>query len=559
MKDAPSSKWWGWGDPDKRFDLSLRPYFFSNLKSILKIENAPHLFPPPLEKISVPETKLDHEEILALEKILSPEGIWLSSKERITHAYGKSFRDLMRIRYGIFENIPDAILIPRSEADILRILEWAQQNKIAVIPRGGGTSVVGGVEAVSDPTQRKRVVLDMRALNRVLSISETDMIAEVETGIFGGDLETQLNQKGFSLCHFPESFQYSTLGGWIAARSAGQQSTLYGKIEDMVESLRLITPAGVVDSLPVPAAANGPDWDQLIIGSEGIFGIISRARMKLKILPQEKYYTAYLFNSFEAGMAAVQEIIRQGILPSTVRLSDSTETDFIFSLREISSAFSALLDRNMQKWFAWKGFVPHKRSLLILGLEGTLPKVKYEKAAIKKIFKHYTVFHLGSKVGNGWYRHRFENPYLRDELLGYELIVDTLETATEWGNVEHLHAAVKSAIEAAFRELEIKGVVMAHLSHLYTTGSSLYFIFLAKPHRGRALEEWTVIKRAASDTIVENGGTISHHHGVGIDHRPWIRKELGTLQLQLLRQMKKQFDPAGILNPGKLLPTENET
>jgi alkyldihydroxyacetonephosphate synthase len=397
--------------------------------------------------------------------------------------------------------------------------------------------------------------VDLNRMNQILRIDKTSLTADVQAGIFGPELESELQKQGLTLSHYPESFEYSSLGGWIAAGSAGQQSTLYGKIEDMVENIRLVTPRQIFETSPFPAVATGPAHKEMIIGSEGILGIISQARIKLKPVPQQKYYIAILFHDFSEGIEACRNIIQSGIKPATIRLSDEEETEFIFSLRMrivnkpvnfIHEAGFSLLEKF--------GYQTGKRSFLILGLEGNHYNVSSQWKGIRRILKEYKTFRMGKSPAQTWYQHRFENPYLRDILLDYNILVDTLETSTEWENVPNLYQSVTEVIQSTYQKLGRQGIVMAHLSHLYSTGSSLYFILLALPKLGKEIDEWWELKRAASNAIVKSGGAISHHHGIGLDHRLWLEKNIGKTAVEWLRNLKQQVDPKDILNPGKLLP-----
>jgi len=549
------SKWWGWGAEEKSYDLSRKPYFWPYLDNRLGIADAPFLFPPSMEKINLPPARLAVNTLDQLKSRLPSGQVFMDRESKLTHTYGKSYHDMIRIRRGIFPVVPDAVVYPETEEDIQAILHWAEENSVGVIPRGGGTSVVGGVEAFRLEPQNGLIVIDLKQMNRILKIHKESLLADVQAGIFGPELEEQLREKGVTLSHYPESFEYSTLGGWIAARSAGQQSTKYGKMEDMVESVRLIAPAAILETPYFPAAANGPDINQIVVGSEGILGVLSQARIRLKVIPGRRFYTALLFRSFEEGVKAVRKIMRSGIKPAVIRLSDADETEFIFALREAKPGrFSFSLQKLEMRFLRMKGFLPEKRAFLILGLEGENTSVRNEWRRIVKMIHPFSPFKLGEKTARQWYDHRFENPYLRDTLMNYDILVDTLETATEWENLWKLYRAGRTAILSACDTLQIKGIVAVHLSHAYPTGSSLYFIILAMPRVGKELEAWWEIKKAASDAIVSAGGTISHHHGIGLDHRPWLKQQMDEASLRLLRQIKKTMDPNGIMNPGKLLP-----
>ncbi len=548
-------RWWGWGRLEQTYNLANRPYFWPYLRKRLSFAKEPFFFPPDWREIEIPPPALTPAVRQKLEDIVGSDQIDDSPRARITHVYGKSYHDLIRIRTHQFAEFPDAVVFPRSEEQILRLLAWAREEQSAVVPWGGGTSVVGGVEARTAAGQNSLIVLNLRKMNRVLKIDSTSLLADVEAGILGPALEARLQAAGLTLSHYPESFEFSTLGGWIAARSAGQQSTLYGKMESLVESLHLVTPNGILKTPHVPASALGPDFNHLAAGSEGILGVISSARVRLRPVPEKKFYTGLLFHSFEEGLDAIRKILQAGLAPATVRLSDSEETEFIFALREKKSgALGTTFENFGFRLLGKKGFTPGKRAILILGLEGTRDRVRRDWRAVRKILDPFRPFSLGENTGQAWYRHRFENPYLRDILMDYDILVDTLETSTEWENVTNLYQAGRKGIACALSELDIPGVVTVHASHAYPTGTSLYFIILAVPRRGEELESWWAIKKSASDAIVRAGGAISHHHGIGLDHRLWLEHNIGKEGVRLLRKIKQTVDPAGILNPGKLLP-----
>jgi len=385
-------------------------------------------------------------------------------------------------------------------------------------------------------------------MNKVLELDAVSLTAIVEAGISGPDLEDALNSKGFSLCHFPQSFQFSVLGGWIATRSAGQVSTKYGKVEDMVESLTLISPKGRVDTKAVPASASGPELKQILIGSEGMLGVITKAKMRIHRLPEVRRYEGLMFKSFREGITAIRETMQSGIIPAMMRLSDPDET-------MVSLMLSS--QRSMQKLGLWMlerlGYVPPQRCVMILGVEGGHTAARAEREVAVSACKRNGAFAIGKGVGSTWLNERFELPYLRDVLLDHCILVDTLETATTWDRLEELHGEVKKSIENAMAEMGVTGLAFAHVSHAYSDGASIYYTLVAPQVKGKETQQWVSIKKAATDCIMRNGGTLSHHHGIGKDHAPWIKQELGENGLALVRAVKKQLDPEGIMNPGKLL------
>ncbi len=548
-----NSRWWGWGELHETFDLTRRPFFWPYLQQFFSLPESPVLLPPDIREFTLPPSRLSKQQVQALQTKIPGAEIRTDPEARIRFAVGKSYRDLIRLRLKLVENPPDAVIFPANEGEISELLQWADAHGVAVIPRGGGTSVVGGVEPYA-PNPQPVIVLVLTRLNRVLKIWKTALLVDVQAGILGPELEAALGKEGLTLGHFPESFHYSTVGGWIATRSAGQQSTLYGKIEDMVEKVCVVTPTGPFCTPAFPGAADGPDTNRMVTGSEGRLGIIVRARLKVKPIPECKRYQGILFPSFEEGARWIRRMIQRGLRPATVRLSDETESDFFFALREDKGGFTGFLQEHVLRYLERRGYGSGSRSVMILGFEGSRALVTAQWKAAKQLLADVPHWTLGKSVGDNWYRHRFQNPYLRDVLMDYGLLVDTLETATHWENWHSLYTGVRTAIAEAFQEEGVPGVVMAHISHVYPTGTSLYFIILAQPEVDRSLAVWQKIKTTASTAIIEHMGTISHHHGVGLDHKPWIRRELDPHLLQALRAVQQTLDPNGILNPGKLFP-----
>ncbi|MEW6442692.1 MAG: FAD-binding oxidoreductase [bacterium] len=555
--DGAAVKWWGWGARDKGFRLEDHPGLVAYLKARLETGLQEESLPVSIDRISMPPARLDRHLLEGLRKIVGDSGWGADKLQRLVHSMGKSYRDTVRIRRGEVPLAPDAVVYPGSEEEVRRVLEWAGEHEIAVVPFGGGTSVVGGVEALGGPRHRGVVSLDARRLCRILAVDELSRTATIQAGILGPSLEEGLNRKGLTLGHFPQSFQYSTLGGWIATRSAGQQSTLYGKIEDLVLSLRMIHPGGVLDTLKVPARAAGPDWNQVVTGSEGIFGVISEATVRIRPVPVRKRYGGFFFRDFPKGVEACREFLQSGLVPATVRLSDAQETEFGMNLRPRSGNWKKQVVEHSGVWALEKlGYRPGRRCLMIVGFEGDEAATESAWKRARKICDDFGGFSLGGGPGRMWYQDRFEHPYLRDTLLDKRVLIDTLETAATWTNVTPLYEAVRQKLEEAIRGTGVPGIVMAHLSHCYATGSSLYFIFLARQTPGQELEQWWAIKEAASDCLLSHGGTISHHHGVGIDHARWAQQEHGPSAMRGLSGLKLSLDPGGIMNPGKILPLD---
>jgi len=535
-------KWWGWGSENKEYGLKNNQELLSFLEGLLETE--------------LKETyKIDYNHI-KLPKITIPGNILYEIKaiaesstekhDRLTHCMGKSYRDLLRIRHGDIDFAPDIVTYPKSSEEVEKLLQFANENSLKIVPFGGGTSVVGGVET----NHNKTICIDTKKLRRILSIDKISKTAHVQSGILGPELEEILNREGFTLGHFPQSFEYSSLGGWIATRGAGQNSTKYGKIEDMVEALTVCYPHGKISTKITPATASGSDIKNILIGSEGLFGIITDAVMKLHYAPEARHYCGFLFKDFDKGIESLRRIMQNEINPSVVRLSDADETKALMKFSSSKKGIFNNLKKDLAKFYIKKkGYIGDDLCMLILGFEGSKERVKFDFQNSKKLIDG---FYLGTSPGQSWFESRFELPYLRDDLLDFGVLVDTLETATNWSNLQNLYTKTKESIENAISSLGSKGFVQTHVSHTYNEGASLYYTFVAKTMPGQELRQWNTIKKAASDTIIKNNGTISHHHGIGIDHAPWIKGEHGKEGVEVIKKLKEHFDPEKVLNPGKL-------
>lgn len=547
------TRWWGWGDVNKTYPVEERPTYVPFLEEKLGIEVREVRTPDPdIEAVELRETRLPAGALEYLGKIVGEDNVSTGRYDRVLRGVGKSYRDCVRARALEIPNPPDAVAFPGSEQEVADILKLAEAEGFSVVPYCGGSSVVGGIEPFDGP-HAASVTVDLRRMNRMISFDARSMTARFEAGIWGPELEEKLAGKGLYLGHAPESFLFSGLGGWIASRGAGRQSTGYGKIEDMIESVRMVTPRGVIETRVVPAAATGPDLDRVICGSEGTLGIITEAVMKVRPLPEVYDYRGLLFKRFEGGVEAVREMLQKGHVPETIRISDAEESSMALHVRKPSSdPNKEKLMRGALGLLARMGYSFETGAFSVLGCEGKKVEVSGRMKQIQTICRRNGAVPLGKGAGREWYHGRYDHPYLRDIMFGWGVMTDTLETSTTWDNIIPLYHSVKSAIRGALADYDSRSIVTCHLSHSYRTGSSLYFIFLGKIARGREIEQWEHLKERAGEAIEENGGTITHHHGVGYEHAPWMEREYGPQGMELLRGMKKALDPAGIMNPGKL-------
>jgi len=546
-----SSKWWGWGDASKSYDLETRRKFFKFLQERLEITGKIIQQPVSLDSVHVSSTRVEDAFVGRLVNIFGEDNVRLDEKERFLHSLGKGYLDLIRAWKGTPSRVPDVVVYPTDESQVEQLLSESARWSFVVVPYGGATSVVGGVESRTQDS-KPVVCLDFRLMNKVLEVDERSLLAKVQPGCLGPELEQALNAAGLTLGHFPQSFEYSSVGGWVATRSAGYESTRYGKIEEMVENLRLVTPKGTIETPLVPASATGPDLLQILVGSEGTIGVITSVTLKLRKAPQSRSYVGVLFKTFTDGIDAVREMMQKEIVPNVTRLSDPNETKA--SLALASHNGGSLVERVGTWYLTRRGYFGSEGVVMILAFEGSPEWVDFERRRALAACRSYGGFSAGSDPGRTWHKERFDLPYLRDKLMGMGILVDTLETATTWSRLLGLHSKVMAAFTAAFQELHVPGYAMAHISHEYQTGASLYFTFMAKQLAGREEEEWHLIKNRVTDVIVKAGASLSHHHGIGVEHAKWMEQYYGPLGIQVLKAIKHELDPMAIMNPDKLLP-----
>jgi alkyldihydroxyacetonephosphate synthase len=468
--------------------------------------------------------------------------------ERLRHARGQSLPDWLALRSGEIGPLPDGVAYPSTADEVRALIDYAQAAGVRLIPYGGGTSVVGHINPL--PGAAPVLTVDLGRLNRLHSLDEASLLATFGAGIAGPDLEAQLRARGYTLGHYPQSFEYSTLGGWVAARSSGQQSLRYGRIEKLFAGGRVETPAGRLDLPAFPASAAGPDLRELVLGSEGRLGILTDATVRISRLPEREEFHAVFFPSFAQGVAAAQDLLQTGLPLAMLRLSTAPETFTTLALAGHETLIGAL-----EKLLAVRG-LGREKCMLLLGFVGARALVRFARhEALGLTAKHGGV-HVGRAFGSQWHKNRFRTPYLRNTLWERGYAVDTLETALDWRGVPALVDALQTTLGSGLAELGERVHVFTHLSHLYPTGASIYttYLFRLAPNADETLRRWQRLKAAASQAIVAHQGTISHQHGVGLDHAPYLEAEKGALGLAALEAAFRRFDPAGIMNPGKLLP-----
>jgi alkyldihydroxyacetonephosphate synthase len=519
---------WGWGGPGdepRAADLAAAaPYFAEVLGFPVQPPETPAaLGPLPAPRVTLPET---------LAALGSTEPV-----DRARHAFGRSYRDVVRGLRAQVEHPPDLVVRPRSEDDVAALLDWVAGARAAVVPFGGGTSVVGGVEPAVGDIYAGTVSLDLAALGRVEEVDATSRAARIQAGAFGPDLERGLRPHGLTLRFYPQSFERSTLGGWIATRAAGHYATRLTHVDDLVESVRAVTPTGRWESRRLPGSGAGPSPDRLLLGSEGALGVVTEAWVRLQARPEFRAGASVAFASFEDGAEAVRRIVQAGLAPAGCRLVDGTEARLTGTLAD-------------------------GRAVLVLAFESPSAPVDADLARAVAVARDSGGEPLGGGGGGGadrdaasgqWRETFVRAPYLRDQLVLLGVLTETFETAATWDRLPAFVAAVRAATTDALHRVAGAGHVTCRLTHVYPDGAAPYFTVLAPARRGSELAQWAEVKAAASEAILAAGGTITHHHAVGRDHRPWYDRQRPEPFARALRAAKDALDPAGVLNPGVLL------
>jgi alkyldihydroxyacetonephosphate synthase len=525
--------WNGWGDPARA--TPLPDTVTGLLRDLLGVkENGTAAVR--LEEIDVPAALDD----AARQALLAAVGdradrVRTDAESRVRHTRGKSTPDLLRMRRGDVRDTPAAVVLPGSHDEVLAVMRACAGHGLALVPFGGGTSVVGGL-APGRPCPF--VALDLRHMNRLLDLDPVSRTATLQPGLRAPEAEALLAEHGYTLGHFPQSYEWATLGGFAATRSSGQASAGYGRFDDMVLGLTLATPEGTLDTGRAPRSAAGPDLRQLVLGSEGAFGVITSVTVRIRPVPDVRRYEGWRFASFDEGAAALRRLAQDGPRPTVLRLSDETET--LIGLAQPHAIGASLAEQDAG-------------CLAIVGFEGTERDTAHRRETAAAVLAECGGTFAGGEPGERWAHGRYSAPYLRDSLLDAGALAETLETAAYWSRIPGLYTAVRDALTTTLTEAGTPPLVMCHISHVYENGASLYFTVVSA-QGDDAVAHWTRAKHAANEAILAADGTITHHHAVGTDHRDWYLREAGPLGIEALRAVKRTLDPAGLLNPGVLLP-----
>lgn len=533
-------RWNGWGDDSVTYSVGEGPQRFLECLVGAGFPQRDATLPEVLA--TVPASRLPAHPLVSVEPL-----------DRLQHARGHSLPDWVALRSGLIGAFPDGVAYPADEGQVRELLRYAADVAACVIPYGGGTSVVGhiNVQGGLPPC----LTVDLCRLNHLALFDPVSHLATFGAGVSGPDLEAQLRARGCTLGHFPQSFEYSSLGGWIVTRSSGQQSLGYGRIEKLFAGGRLESPAGTLVLPPFPASAAGPDLREAVLGSEGRLGVLTEATVRVAPLPQREEFHGLFFGSFEEGQQAVREIMQARLPLCMVRLSTAVETETNLAL-----AGHVRLIRALKGMLTLRG-IAEGRCMLLIGSAGREGMVSVALGQAKAIARAHGGVHVGQVFGRQWHKSRFRTPYLRNTLWDMGYAIDTLETATSWTEIPGLVKGLEQALRAGLDDVGERVHVFTHLSHLYPYGSSIYTTYLFRSASTgdreadaiETLRRWKVLKEAASRVILAHGGTISHQHGVGIDHLAYLAPEKGPLGMAALGGLCRCFDPQGIMNPGKLL------
>ena len=539
---VPPLRWWGWGERDTRIPEGLMQLLHDELDATMDVVT------PPVARAAVqlPASTLPDRLRRRLTAAVGSRALSRTDEDRLRCAAGRSYVDLLSLRSGVISAAPDAVVRPRSTEQVERVLRVCSEEQCAVVPFGGGTSVVGGVAPLRDG---KDVVIALTtdAIADRAQVDVASHLAALDAGLTGPQVESMLAREGlgFTLGHFPQSFEYATIGGYAATRSSGQASSGFGRFDELVRGLTLVSPSGTTTLRAQPPSATGPSLLDLVVGSEGALGVITQVTVRIRERARVRRYAGWSFANLESGIEALRHLAQRDELPDVTRLSDAEETRVSFASARHTAASRAAL-----RYLAVRG---HRNPCLaIFGWEGDGATVGARlRRADAALHKHRAIG-LGTAPGKAWLRSRFEGPYLRDALMDRALLVETLETAATWSRLLQVLDAARTALRAALTERGTPPLIGCHISHVYPEGASLYFTVLARQQAGNETEQWLAAKRATTEAIVENGGAASHHHGIGRDHMPWLRAYVQDSGAAALQALRGEFDPAGIMNPGKL-------
>jgi len=553
MTSVKHMKWWGWGVDGVGFHYEDKPGFAPFVLQAVGLDllTAERAGEPAFADLKVPKSNATAAFTKTLAGIVGADNVSTDDMLRVIHTYGKSLRDLVRIRGNMIKRSPDVVVYPADEAEVQQVVDAAVAANAVIIPFGGGSNIASSLEPL--PEEKRTIIsLDLGRLRKVIDIDADSGLARIEAGAQGPDLEEQLNKQGWTIGHFPDSFTHSTVGGWVATRSSGMQSDKYGDIADIARGLRVVRPGGVLVLRPLPSTSSGPSVREMILGSEGRLGVITEVTVQVHRVPAKRDVYAYFFPNWKSGIAAMQEISESDAAPSITRISDARETGFSLATSKDRKGFDKFLAGTvLPGLMKSKGWTLEDICLSFIGYEGSVSHAKRQKKLVDAIVKKHGGMGVGTGPGILYDQKKFDTPYLRDFLLDMGAAGDVSETAAPWSKLVALHEAVYAAANKAYDEIGIKGWIMSHLSHSYHSGACLYFTF-AFVFDKDPIGEYDRVKSAIQQAFVDNHGTISHHHGVGLEHAPWLEQDISLEGVKVMRGLVGAADPKKNFNPGKI-------
>ena len=555
MPDVKHMKWWGWGVEGVSFHHEDKPGFRPFVINAIDLDvNTTPTAPMSLDELPIPAPVISDQLLNELAEAVGADYARQDDLERIVHTYGKSVRDLLRLRAGDIPRIPDVVVYPANEAEVQLIVDHAVATDAVIIPYGGGSNIAGSLHAPEDET-RPVISVDLGRMNQVIEIDEESGLARIQSGAQGPDLEKQLIDQGWTLGHYPDSFTHSTLGGWVATRSSGMQSDKYGDIADIARGMRVVMPGKVLEVRPLPHTSTGPSVREMVLGSEGRLGVITEVTVQVHRIPEVRVILGYLFPSWEAGLAAMQEISTSDAHPSITRVSDAKETRFSFATRKKSSkiSISSLISKGLMKVLERRGWNLDEVCLSFIGYEGGKAHVARQKKIVKDIVSEHGGILLGKGPGELYDQKKFDTPYIRDFLLDRGAIGDVSETAAPWSKLLPLYRNVMTAAAKVYAQLGVTGWIMCHLSHSYHSGACLYFTFAFKHDGVDPLSQYEPLKNAIQQAFVDSDGTLSHHHAVGTEHAAWLEQDISAPGVHMIDGLFTAMDPGRNFNPGKIV------
>jgi alkyldihydroxyacetonephosphate synthase len=554
-------KWWGWGVDGVAFHHEDKPGFAPFVLQNIGLDvTSGETVAPDFGAVEVPASRLPDDLAATLRAALGDEHVVLDDLDRVVHTYGKGLRDLVRIRANLLPRVPDVVVYPADEDQVRAVVDATVAADAVLIPFGGGSNISGSLTPPVDEP-RPIVSLDLGRLDRVLEIDEGSGLARIQAGVLGPSMEEQLGARGWTTGHQPDSFTHSTLGGWVATRSSGMQSDRYGDIADITRGMRVVQPGKVVVLRPLPSTSTGPSVREMMLGSEGRLGVITEVWVQVHRLPERREIQAFLFPSWEAGLAALHALSESDLTPSVTRVSDAHETQFSLATQKESKGVSGLVSKGLFEVLRRRGWDLDQACLSFIGFEGGTAHVRAQKLGVTRLVGRHGGIPLGKKPGTLYDQKKFDTPYIRDFLLDQGALGDVSETAAPWSRLNEVYNGGVAAVRKAFAELGLRGWVMCHLSHSYHSGACLYFTFAFPPHEGspeQTLEQYDAVKSAVQQSFVDNGATLSHHHGVGVDHAPWLEADISEAGTDVMVALLKGVDPGRNLNPGTLIPPHRE-